>query len=174
MVVLLAKEQAADEEKKAYCETEIDKTEDDLKELDYAIKTLGTSIEDAKTAIATLTEEIAALIAGIKDLDKKVAEATAQRKEEHEDYIEELAANNAAKDVIAFAKNRMNKFYNPKMYKPAPKRELSSEERITVNMGGTLAPTQPPAGIAGTGIAELSQVAPPPPPETYGAYAKQS
>jgi len=173
MVVLLAKEQAADEEKKAYCETEIDTNEDNLKELDYAIKTLGTNIEDAKTAIATLTEEIAALIQGIKDLDKAVAEATEQRKEEHEDYVEELAANNAAMEVIKFAKNRMNKFYNPKMYAPPPKRELSREERITVNMGGTLTPTQPPAGIAGTGIAAL-EVAPPPPPETYGAYAKHS
>merc|ERR1719327_1533992 len=68
----------------------------------------------------------------------------------------------------------MNKFYNPKMYKAPPKREMTEEERLTVNMGGTLAPTQPPAGIAGTGIAALAQVAPPPPPETYGAYAKKS
>merc|ERR1719230_1987229 len=40
-------------------------------------------------------------------------------------------------------------------------------------MGGTLAPTAAPGGIAGTGIAALSQVAPPPPPETYGAYQKK-
>merc|ERR1719388_168272 len=50
----------------------------------------------------------------------------------------------------------MNKFYNPKLYKPPPKRELSEEERITLNMGGTLAPTNPPGGIAGTGISALS------------------
>merc|ERR1719231_1892095 len=67
----------------------------------------------------------------------------------------------------------MNKFYNPKLYKAPPKRELSAEDRITVNMGRTLAPTQPPGGIAGTGVAALSQVAPPPPPETYGAYQKK-
>merc|ERR1740120_199456 len=49
-------------------------------------------------------------------------------------------------------------------------------------MGGTLAPTSPPGGIAGTGIALLAQVsahvqrkiAPSPPPETYGAYAKKT
>jgi len=70
-------------------------------------------------------------------------------------------------------KNRLNKFYNPKLYKPPPKRELSEEDRITVNMGGTLAPTAAPGGIAGTGVTALSQVAPPPPPETFGAYAKK-
>merc|ERR1719393_186404 len=72
----------------------------------------------------------------------------------------------------------MNKFYNPKLYKPPPKRELTEEERITLNMGGTLAPTNPPGGIAGTGIG-LDQMrsgsiaAPPPPPETFGAYKKK-
>merc|ERR1719265_1925893 len=70
----------------------------------------------------------------------------------------------------------MNKFYNPKLYKPPPKRELTEEERITLNMGGTLAPTNPPGGIAGTGVG-LSQIgsvaAPPPPPETFGEYKKK-
>merc|ERR1719446_833161 len=67
----------------------------------------------------------------------------------------------------------MNKFYNPKLYKAPPKRQLSEEERITVNMGGTLAPTAAPGGISGTGVTALSQVAPPPPPETFGAYSKK-
>merc|ERR1719160_1724592 len=35
----------------------------------------------------------------------------------------------------------MNKFYNPKLYKPPPKQELSEADRITLNIGGTLAPT---------------------------------
>merc|ERR1719420_2316285 len=174
MVVLLGKEQVADDEKKAYCEEELDKAEDNLKEREHTIDHLTTAIEEAKTALATTIDEIAALIQGIKDLDKQVAEATEQRKQENEDFVEELAANNAAKELIGLAKNRMNKFYNPKLYKPPPKRELSAEDRITVNMGGTLAPTQPPAGIAGTGIAALVSVAPPPPPETYGAYKKKS
>merc|ERR1719454_1430865 len=67
----------------------------------------------------------------------------------------------------------MNKFYNPKLYKAPPKRELSEEERITLNMGGTLAPTAAPTGIAGTGITALDQEAPPPPPATAGAFKKK-
>merc|ERR1712100_113472 len=43
------------------------------------------------------------------------------------------------------------------------------------NMGGTMGPTAAPGGIAGTGVTALAQsrVAPPPPPETFGAYAKK-
>merc|ERR1719321_2083802 len=76
-------------------------------------------------------------------------------------------------DLLAFAKNRLNKFYNPKMYKAPPKRELSEEEQLTVSMGGTLAPTAAPGGIAGTGIGlAQTKAAPPPPPEANLAYKK--
>merc|ERR1719440_591467 len=84
-----------------------------------------------------------------------------------------MASDGAAIDVLGFAKNRLNKFYNPKLYKPPPKRELTEEERITLNMGGTLAPTAAPTGIAGTGIA-LVQAKPPPPPEAPGAFQKKT
>jgi len=151
----------------------IDKTEDKVKELELTVSDLEKAVDDTKEGIAALASEIEALEDGIKKLDKQVSEATSQRKEEHADAVEVIANDNAAKEVIGFAKNRLNKFYNPKLYKPAPKRELTEEERITVNMGGTLAPTAAPGGIAGTGVTALAQVAPPPPPETFGAYAKR-
>jgi chromosome segregation ATPase len=175
MVALLKEEQVGDDQKKEYCETTIDETEYKVKELELAVSDLEKSIADTKEAIATLASEIEALEDGIKALDKAVAEATEQRKEEHADAVETLTNDQAAKELIDIAKNRMNKFYNPKLYKPPPKRVLSEEDRITVNMGGTLAPTAAPGGIAGTGVeAMFSQVAPPPPPETFGAYAKKS
>merc|ERR1719482_1793699 len=93
----------------------------------------------------TLGEEIKALEDGIVKLDREVVVATEQRKDEHAEFEEMRAANNAVIGIIEMAKNRLNKFYNPKLYKPPPKRELSEEERITLNMGGTLAPTNPPA-----------------------------
>merc|ERR1719498_1722029 len=93
-----------------------------------------------------------ALEAGIVELDKSVAEATEQRKEENADFTELMASDTAAKDLLGFAKNRLNKFYNPKLYKAPPKRDLSAEDSIVTSMGGTLAPTNPPGGIAGTGI----------------------
>jgi len=173
MTSLLKKEQVDDNDKKAYCEDLIDKTEDKVKELELTVSDLAKAIADAKEGIATLADELDALAAGIKALDKQVAEATSTRKEEHTESVEVLTSDNAAKEVLGFAKNRLNKFYNPKMYKAPPAREMSEEERIAVNMGGTLAPTAAPGGIAGTGVTALAQVAPPPPPETAGAYKKK-
>merc|ERR1719221_1731698 len=85
-----------------------------------------------------------------------------------------MASDSAAKELLGFAKNRLNKFYNPRLYKAPPKVELSAEDRIFVNQGGTPPPTQAPGGIAGTGISAFAQVAPPPPPEAVGAYKKKS
>merc|ERR1719482_104772 len=179
MVVLLGKEQVADDEKKAYCEAEFDKADDKKKALERSISDLEKSLEEAKEGVSTLAEEIKVLEDGIVKLDREVAAATETRKAEHTEFVGTLAANQAAVKLIEIAKNRMNKFYNPKLYKPPPKRELTEEERITLNMGGTLAPTNPPGGIAGTGIGleqtgSGSIAAPPPPPEAgIGEYKKK-
>jgi len=165
----LKEEQAEDDEKKEWCENEIDKTEDTKKVLQNDISDLETAISDAEESITNLKAEIEALDDGIRALDKEVAEATENRKAEHDDFEATYAANTAAVDLLKFAKNRLNKFYNPKLYKPPPKRELTEDEQITLNMGGTLAPTAAPGGIAGTGIG-LVQAAPPPPPEANLAY----
>jgi septal ring factor EnvC (AmiA/AmiB activator) len=150
--------------------------------LQQDLKDLETSIADSKESIATLTEEIKALTEGIEALDKEVAESTATRKEEHEDYTELMSSDTAAKELLGIAKNRLNKYYNPKLYKPPPKRELSEEQQIYSNMGGELAPTAAPGGIAGTGVTAFAEihehradavVAPPPPPESFKAYAKK-
>jgi chromosome segregation ATPase len=152
LVVQLKKEQQEDDQKKDYCDAEFDKTEDKKKTLTNEESDLETAIDDATESIGNLKAEIESLDDGIRALDKEVEEATETRKEEHEDYVASSAANKATVDILKFAKNRLNKFYNPSQYKPPPKRELSEEERITLNMGGTLAPTEAPGGIAGTGI----------------------
>jgi len=174
LVALLAKEQLDDDEKKAWCLAELDTADDKKKALENAISDLEKAIADEEESIATLASEIEALEDGIKALDKQVAEATEQRKAEHAEFEENLAANSAAVDLLGFAKNRLNKFYNPKLYKAPPKRELSAEDRIVTSMGGTLAPTAAPGGIAGTGIglAQMSE-RPPPPPEADLAYKKK-
>jgi chromosome segregation ATPase len=149
----LKKEQADDDEKMAYCGKEFDESEDKKKGLELSISDSETAIEELKGSIAATAEEIEALEDSIKELDKSVAEATDNRKAENADYKELMANDAMAKEVLLWAKNRLNKFYNPKLYKAPPKRDLSAEDSLVVDFGGTLAPTQPPGGIAGTGIA---------------------
>lgn len=83
-----------------------------------------------------------------------------------------MAGNGAAKELLAFAKNRLNKLHNPKLYKPPAKKELSAEDQTTLAAGGTLAPTEAPGGIAGTGVTVLAQADPGPSPESITAYSK--
>merc|ERR1711972_701945 len=121
MVDVLKKEQVDDDDKKEYCTTQFDLSDDSKKALERRIADHENAIATAKEGIATLTEEIAALEAGIKALDKSVAEATEQRKSENTEFKALMASNGAAKELLGFAKNRLNKFYDPKLYKAPPK-----------------------------------------------------
>jgi len=119
LVAELKKEQQDDNDKKEYCDAQFDQADDKKKALEKTVSDLETAITEAKEGIQTTKEEIDALEDGIRALDKSVAEATEQRKEENEDYKTLMQQNAAAKELIGFAKNRMNKFYNPKLYKAA-------------------------------------------------------
>merc|ERR550532_1174307 len=154
MVANLQMEQIDDENKKGYCEKQFDLSEDKKKELELSVYDSETAIEEMEGSIEKLTEELKALAKGIKALDKSVAEATEQRKEENAEYKELKQSDTAAKEILLFAKNRLNKFYNPKLYKPPPK----VEEAVFVQ------------------IAEhtKNRETPPAPPETFGAYTKKS
>jgi DNA repair exonuclease SbcCD ATPase subunit len=144
MVALLKTEQQDDNDKKEYCEMQFDHADDKKKSLERAEGKLTAAIEDAKETIATLKDEIKSLGEGIVALDKSVAEATEKRKEENSDFLTLMASDKAAKELLDFAKNRLNKFYNPKMYKPEGLVQVHAHD------------------------------APPPPPEAPGAYSKKS
>merc|ERR1711957_732813 len=150
LVKELKKEQLDDDNKKEYCEVQFDFADDKKKGLEKTISDLETSITEAKDSITTLVEELDALEDGVKALDKMVAEVTEQRKEEHEDFTEEMSSNAAAKELLGFAKNRLNKFYNPKLYKPP----AASFIQITKHE-------------------QSDEAAPPPPPAAVGAYKKK-
>merc|ERR1719265_3137073 len=128
MSALLKKELKSDTDKKEYCEKNLDSTEDEFKELQADIKDLGKAIAEHKESIKSTTAELDALTKGIKELDKSVAEATKQRKEEHAEYQESMASDGAAKELLEMAKNRLAKFYSPKIAKPAPVAQAFLEE----------------------------------------------
>jgi chromosome segregation ATPase len=125
MVSLLGKEQRDDEHKKEYCNGQIDFAEDKSKELKHKIEDLDTIIADSAETIKGAKEDLENLAAGIQALDASVLEAAIQRKKEHEEYMGLISSDTAAIELLEFAKNRLNKFYNPKLYKPPPKRELT-------------------------------------------------
>jgi len=148
MVDLLGTEQQDDNDKKEYCEMQFDHADDKKKALERDVSKLEAAIETSKETLTSLAAEIKALSEGIAALDKQVAEATEQRKEENSDYTTLMANDAAAKDILAFAKNRLNKFYNPKLYKPpaASFIQVSAHKQLD---------------------------APPPAPEAPGAYEKK-
>jgi len=165
MVVTLKKEQLDDDHKKEYCAAQFDMADDKKKGLERSISDLETAIADAKDGIATSKSEIEALGKSIKALDKSVAEATEQRKEENEEYTELMASDSAAKEILGFAKNRLNKFYNPKLYKAPPAPQAFAQT----------APVSPDSGITVfAAVSEHGVAKPPPPPEAPGAYKKKS
>jgi len=137
MVATLKTEQQDDIDKKEYCEMQFDLADDKKKGLERSVSNLEKAIAKEKEGVATLADEIAALEAGIAALDKSVAEATEQRKEENAEYTSLMASDAAAKEILGFAKNRLNKFYNPKLAK-----------LMQVSAHNEAAPGPPPATAA--------------------------
>merc|ERR1719238_128804 len=135
MVKVLAEEQKTDDETKSFCSTEISKSDAKQADTEEAIAQSTAAIEEMTEESATLASEITSLQKEIKDLDKAVAEATEQRKTEHSEFLTFQTENNAAVQLIEKAKNALNKFYRPNLYKEAPKRELTEEEKILVASG---------------------------------------
>jgi len=148
MVGILGQEQVDDDSKKDYCERQLDTSDDKKKGLQQDVKDLETTIADSTETIATLADEIKALSKGIKELDGEVAESTETRKEEHDEYTELMASDSAAKELIGYAKNRLNKFYNPKLYQK-PKVEVAlvqvHEHRANMKDAPAPPPEAPPA-----------------------------
>merc|ERR1719161_1991897 len=150
MVGVLEGEQVKDDDLDKWCLAELDKAKEEAKATETNIGDLGAAIEQQRDAIATITSEIEALKAGLVELDASVAEATEQRKKEHATFVDESAANQAAMELLGMAKNRLNKFYNPSLYKEPPKKE---EEDFFAQIS-----------------AHAAQ--PGPAPETFGEYKK--
>jgi len=165
----LKDEQANDDEKKAYCGNEFDQADDKKKVLEKTVADEEAGADRAQEGIATLVEELKALATGIEELDKSVAQATEQRKNENAAYTELIVMDTQAKELLGVAKNRLNKFYAPSQYIEPPKKELTQEEKIYQSV--VPAEQTEPAFVQST---EAHGVAPPPPPETFGAYNTKS
>jgi len=167
MVGILGDEQAEDDKHKEYCEAEFEKAGDEEKAATDKIASLDATVTELTDSAATLKDDIATLTEEIKELDKSVATATEQRKAEHAEYTTSATLNEAALQLLEKAKQRLNKFYNPTLYKAPPKKELSMEDSLYVKAG-----REEFAGFVQ--VRAHSRVAPPQAPETFsGAPEKK-
>merc|ERR1719301_132051 len=125
----------------------LDKVKDEAKATEQDVGDLSAAIDEQRDTIAAIGSEIEALKKGLEDLDKSVAEATEQRKDEHSDYIDESASNQAAVDLLGMAKNRLNKFYNPTLYKePEEEPEEDSFAQLAIRRAAPGPPPEMPSG----------------------------
>jgi len=138
MIAVLNSESTDDEKHKEWCRGEFDKAGDETKGTQDQLSSLTAGMEEMSDEIAQWTEDIKTLDESIKTTDKEVAQATEQRKEEHEAYLTSVQLSQAAVALLKKAKNRLVKFYNPALYVPPAKEELSAEDRIAANLGGSL------------------------------------
>merc|ERR1719262_793036 len=86
MIVLEGKEQEGDDKQKPWCNGEFEKEDREEKGEKADISSLEAEMEMEADAIDTLEEEIKTLQGEVEALDKSVAQATEQRKEEHAEY----------------------------------------------------------------------------------------
>jgi len=149
MIATIAKEQADDDTKRDWCTEEIHTVEGEVKALEGEVSDVSADIEEKEDQLATLKSEIAALEKSNADLDTSVAQATEQRQDEHAEYASTSASNQAALELIAMAKNRMNKFYAPSQYKEAPTTTESSSPYGFMQLSSDAAPGPAPETFEG-------------------------
>jgi len=177
LVGVLQQEQEADNAKKELCAKQIDEAEDTAKGLANDVSDAQVAIDKLKDSAATLTNEIKGLLTGIAKLDADVEKEGATRQAEHADFQALMSSNSAAKELLGVAKNRLNKFYNPKMYIAPKAQELTKDEQIAVNLGSETTATPPPLAPGVPAFVQVrshDQVAPGPPPESFAPFQKKA
>jgi predicted nucleic acid-binding Zn-ribbon protein len=163
MVTLLGKQAAEDEKQKGWCEGEFETAADEEAAAKTKLGQTDATLSELTDKIGSLMEEISSLTASIAALDKSVADATEMRKSEHAEYVSMMQLNEVAIGLVTKASQRMQKFYNPTLYKAPPKTEATMEEKIIT--AGTFVQ-----------IHRRASVAPPPAPDAppSGAPAKSA
>jgi len=133
MIVVLKSEMEADEKKKMWCTEELEKSEAERTRKQEVLDQATAAISQTEDEISGVSDEIKTLETEIVDIDKEVAGSTEQRKKEHAEYTENGQMTEVAVSLVEKAKNRLQKFYNPTLYKAPPKKEATMEEKITAS-----------------------------------------
>jgi predicted nucleic acid-binding Zn-ribbon protein len=111
---------------------------------------LKDEIEELEGAIEASKQTIKEKKKEVKSLDQAAADATATRQKEAQEYQELVSLNTSAIQLLDKAKNKLNRVYNPQLYKAPEERELTEEERILQGAGEDIGDTTAQSAIAGT------------------------
>mmetsp|Transcript_184653 Transcript_184653/g.585686 ORF Transcript_184653/g.585686 Transcript_184653/m.585686 type:complete len:723 (-) Transcript_184653:82-2250(-) len=117
MIGLGRKEQAIESDKADHCRAEMKRSDKDVKEIDVEISGKQKEIEDNDETLKTLASEILSLGEAIKHMDLAMAGSTEDRKANHALFVELMASNKKAVEVLNLATNRLMQFYNPNVAK---------------------------------------------------------
>merc|ERR1719213_238936 len=121
MVGVLHDEDVGDEHKKAWCANETAIAHQIEAQKEETIEKTKTEIAEQEDELATTVAEIKALTSKIAELDKMVHEATENRKEQHQEFVDSFATSATAMRLIDKAIKRMEKFYSPEKFAAAKK-----------------------------------------------------
>lgn len=153
MVKNVKDEQADEDKKRTFCRKQLNLSADKNKELNNLVNDRDTSVNSEQKNLETVAEELKAIKKNLKKLDQDVKKATDLRQKENQEFQDLVNSNRAAMNLLAVAKERLNKFYNP-----APAKQPSF-------LQGEQAPAQTTTPRPGRGQA----------PETFnGPYKKKN
>lgn len=130
MVVLLKKEAEDDLTARDSCNKSFTESAATKKETEHSISGLEAKIEELAGAIEAQAAIIKKAEADVAAAQQAEAEATEQRKQENEDFVVAVDLNNQAVALIQKAKNKLQAFYNPQLYKADVPPEMSAEDKI--------------------------------------------
>lgn len=173
MVAHLDQEQKGDNDQLKYCNSELEKNADRMKDMGRTAKGLTAQIDDLDAQMADLSEKMATLEADIKENDKAAEEATKLRKEENEQWTADKIQLNSGIMLVEKATGILACTYELPTCPKAPERQLTEEQRIAQNLGEEI-PTAAPELIPGTNIAVIQKVDIGKEPESAGEYKKDS
>jgi len=138
MLATLTQQQADDDKQQEWCNTELTKANDEDKGAKGKVADLDATVSELADSVAQLDDQIKPLKDEVMSLDRSVAEATEQRKDEHAEYAGNIQMNTVAKTLMKKAVARLHKFYRPALVqKPPPAAPVMSKEEKLLTAGTT-------------------------------------
>merc|ERR1719453_1586240 len=147
MIVELQAQQKAEYEKHESCKTDIDGTEDKIKEAEYHKKKLEEKKLELENSIETLTSDIQGLNDEVASLEQAMKKAGEERKAENAVFQKAVTDQRATTAILKKASERLAMYYNAKAkstllqqrngkYEPPPEKTFAGKYEKSGGAGG--------------------------------------